>query len=98
MDGPFRAVAALRREDVRNLRSSLLGVALVSVFATPAHAASSASASLGPLTLRLIDLAPGDGLTPWIAFHDSAYNNLVSAYAFQRLAAEDRQSALTGNP
>ena len=77
-------------------RSSLVSVALVCAVATPAFAASSASASFGPLNIQLIDLAPLDGQAPWLAFNDAAYNNVVSAYAYQRPNAEDRQSVLTG--
>lgn len=77
-------------------RSRLVSVALVCAVATPAFAASSASASFGPLNIQLIDLAPLDGQAPWLAFNDAAYNNVVSANAYQPPVAEDRQSVLTG--
>jgi hypothetical protein len=38
----------------------------------PAFAATSASASLGPLTIQLVDLDDSDGVTPWITFSTSA--------------------------
>ena len=40
--------------------------------AGPALADSSASATLGPLTLTLIDLNPLDGVTPWVSFAGSS--------------------------
>lgn len=53
-----------------NIKSTLLAAALASLgacIAAPALAQSTANASLGALTYRLIDLDPYDGITPWIS-------------------------------
>lgn len=49
-------------------RSNFLFALAAALSATPAFAASSASASIGPLALELIDLDLGDGITPSITF------------------------------
>lgn len=66
-------------------RLSWVAAAIVGLAAAPAFAATSASASIGPLSIQLFDLNPLDGVTPWIAFTDSGYGseNYAYAYAYQ---------------
>ncbi len=52
--------------------SNFLFALAAALCATPGFAASSASASIGPLTLQLIDLDLGDGVTPSITFVGAA--------------------------
>lgn len=47
-------------------------VAAASLLAAPAWSASSSSASIGPLSITLFDLNPGDGITPSITFSQGA--------------------------
>jgi len=56
------------------IRLSLVALAAASVLAAPAFAASSSSASIGPLTVRLFDLDPLDNVAPSITFNDLGYN------------------------
>jgi hypothetical protein len=50
---------------------------------TPVHAASSSSASIGPLTFQLFDLAPMDGIAPLISFIGIPSESAVQASASQ---------------
>lgn len=63
------------------IRLSWVAAAIVSLASAPAFAASSASASIGPLSFQLIDLNPLDGVTPWITFASTGYDNFIYVQA-----------------
>ncbi len=64
-------------------RLTLVAVAVASLAAAPAFAATSASASFGPLTVQLFDLNPFDNVVPTITFAGSGADNFGQAYAYQ---------------
>lgn len=70
------------------MRKSLLMVAaLAAMGCVPAHAVSTASAVVGPLTVTLYDLDPLDGVTPGVVF-SAVYpglGNFVQATAYNSL-------------
>ncbi len=57
---------------------------LAAVLAMPAHAVSTASASLGPLTVMLFDLNPLDNIAPSLTFDNyyAGYGSYVYSYAY----------------
>ncbi len=70
--------------------------ALSAAAALPAHAAATSSATLGPLTITLIDLNLTDGIDAAVSFTTiyPGYGSYVSAYASDTFAsAYDSQSA-----
>jgi hypothetical protein len=78
-----------------------VAVAIVFLVSTPATAATSSSASIGPLTVQFFDLDPTDGVTPTIVFGLSSYgvNNHVGAFASQsNTAFIDSKGALGAEP
>lgn len=63
--------------------SVVLATALAAGLALPAHAISTSSATLGPLTVTLFDLNPLDGIAPSVTFQDPyGYGSYVYAYAY----------------
>lgn len=68
-----------------NVRLSLVAAAITAAVAAPTFAASSASASIGPLVIELIDLDLQDNVTPWVAFATlgSSRDSYVYAHARQ---------------
>jgi hypothetical protein len=68
---------------------------LVSV---PATAASSSSASIGPLTVQFFDLDPTDGIAPTLVFARSNFgvNNHAGAYAYQSGQVFGESRGVTG--
>lgn len=64
--------------------------------ALPAHAQSSASAFVGNLSFQLIDLAPDDGIAPYLNFTGAsstfAHASLYSDSSFATLAADSQSS------
>lgn len=77
---------------------TLVAVAAAGLMAAPAFAASSASASIGPLTFQLFDLNPLDNITPSITFATSGYDTYAQSYAYQSAPyAYDSQSAYGGS-
>lgn len=66
-------------------RWNLVAAAIAGLVAVPAIAASSASASIGPLSIQLFDLDLQDGVTPWITFSSSGigYDSSLSTFAYQ---------------
>lgn len=74
----------------------LVPLASALVLSSPAAiAASSAQASFNGLSFQLIDLNPGDGITPWISFAAAARSD-VSASAFEPLASQSSTAAALG--
>jgi hypothetical protein len=64
--------------------SVVIATALAAGLALPAHAISTSSATLGPLTVTLFDLNPLDGIAPSVTFQDDPYGfgSYVYAYAY----------------
>lgn len=73
----------------KNRLAIVISTGVAMLMAPPAFAVSSASARLGPISLTLYDLDPGDGITPWITF---AYHDEYGNYA--QASANDRQAGL----
>jgi hypothetical protein len=73
----------------KNRLAIVITAGVAALVAPPAFAVSSASARLGPISLTLYDLDPGDGITPWITF---AYHDEYGNYAQAR--ASDHQAGL----
>lgn len=69
--------------------------AALAVGAPAAVAASNAQASFAGLTFQLIDLNPGDGITPWISFAAAARTD-VSTSVFEPLASQSSAAAALG--
>lgn len=83
---------------LERLSIALLAAALPMV---PAWAASSAGARLDPLAVALIDLNPGDGVTPWIQLAGGSYGSHVSVNASDPLvgiSSETRWSLVPWGP
>ena len=53
---------------MKHLVHAAVAAAAIATITTPALAATTASASIGPLTIRLIDLDVNDGIAPSITF------------------------------
>jgi hypothetical protein len=70
-----------------------IGIAAAAVAALPASAQSTASATVGNLSIQLIDLAPGDGIAPSLTFTGAtstfADAILYADTSFTTVAAED---------
>jgi hypothetical protein len=70
-----------------------IGLAAAAATALPASAQSTASASLGNLSIQLIDLAPGDGINPSLTFtgNTSAFASATIYLdpAFTNVAVDD---------
>lgn len=74
------------------IRSSVIAAAIVAFSSVPSFAASSASASIGPLTLQLVDRDLQDGVTPWITFADVGANNFVRAIATEHFTRDQPEA------
>ncbi|GAB4117224.1 MAG: hypothetical protein Fur0014_18890 [Rubrivivax sp.] len=74
------------------LRSPLVLSLLAAVLALPAHAVSTASASLGPLTVTLYDLNPLDGIDPSLTFDSTypEYGNYLYSGAYNSQPSESQ--------
>jgi len=62
---------------------TLAAATVAALCATSAFAASSSSATLGPLNVQLFDLNPLDGITPSITFASDAGQSSTYAYVYQ---------------
>lgn len=56
------------------LSSGLIAAAVCGLASTPAFSTSTASASIGPLNIQLVDLDTTDNVTPWITFQSDSSN------------------------
>jgi hypothetical protein len=79
-----------------------IGIAAAAANALPASAQSTASATVGKLSIQLIDLAPGDGIAPSLAFTGatSTFANaiLYSDTTFTNVAADATSSGADNSP
>ena len=75
--------------------TSILAAAVASLACAPAFAVSSASASLGPLSITLVDLYPFDGIAPSITFN-AALGKYVYASAWDTSNGQSSNEMLVG--
>ena len=81
------------------LRPSVIAAAAVAAFASlPALAASSASATLGPLTITLFDLTPNDNIAAGITFDGTyyGYGSYVATSAYDTYTNQYPSSGVFG--
>jgi hypothetical protein len=71
---------------------------VLSAAALPTQASNSANASLGPLTVQLIDLDPADGIAPAVTFQRSGFDEEMHAIAVVSRPHDEDYQSWTGRP